>query len=145
MSPPIFSSSSPFYYIFHTKISNHILKDNTLIKNVNPDDDMLDEDEEAAILSTVPDSLSAVTEADCPLILTFTKLLSMIDNSFPDRFLREADLNSLWSAEGGDFGSSKKENGTCIFFLLSFLFFFFYFFIFSLTLIIWSKLPSGKR
>jgi hypothetical protein len=40
---------------------------------------MLDEDEEAAILSNVPNALSLVTEADCPLILTFTKLLSMID------------------------------------------------------------------
>jgi hypothetical protein len=70
---------------------------------------MLDEDEEAAILSNVPNALSLVKEEDCPLILTFTKLLSMIDNSFPTPFLKERDANALWNAEGGDFGSVKKE------------------------------------
>lgn len=76
---------------------------------MNPDDDMLDEDEEAAILSEVPDTLALVTEADCPLILTFTKLLAMVDNSFPAPFLKERDSNS-WNAEGGDLGGVKKES-----------------------------------
>lgn len=66
---------------------------------------MLDEDEEDAILLSVPNSLSEVTAADCPLILTFTKLLSMIDNSFPNPFLEEFD----WNAEGGDLGALKRD------------------------------------
>ena len=71
----------------------------------------MDEDEEGDILADVPESLSLVTEVNCPLILTFTKLLSMIDLSFPSPFLKDQDATSQWNAEGGDLGSAKKEGG----------------------------------
>lgn len=105
-SPKLCASITDYYKKLHVAIK----PDNTLNKNASLDDDMLDEDEEAAILSNVPDSFALVTEADCPLILTFTKLLAMVDNSFPTPFLKDRDSNSLWSAEGGDLGSVKKEN-----------------------------------
>eukprot|EP00026_Physarum_polycephalum_P000228 Phypoly_transcript_00228.p1 GENE.Phypoly_transcript_00228~~Phypoly_transcript_00228.p1 ORF type:complete len:1460 (+),score=271.79 Phypoly_transcript_00228:484-4380(+) len=107
-SPKLCASIKEYYKKLHIAIK----PDNTLNKDANPDDDMMDEDEEEEILADVPDSLSLVTEANCPLILTFTKLLSMIDLSFPTPFLKDRETTSLWNAEGGNFGSVKKEGDT---------------------------------
>ena len=75
------------------------------------DDEVIDEDEEEEILADVPDKLSQVNDTNCPLILTFTKLLSMIDFSFPSPFLNDSDITSQWNSEGGNFGIAKKVGG----------------------------------
>ena len=66
---------------------------------------MMDEDEQERILSEMPDSFATVTDQHYPLIVTYTKLLSMVDNSLPSPFLKVGDTQtkkSAWSAEGNE-------------------------------------------
>jgi hypothetical protein len=66
---------------------------------------MLDEyEEEAILLASAPDSLSAVKDTDCPLIVTFTKILSMVDNSLRIPFFGAQETRNIWHAEGAHLG-----------------------------------------
>ena len=66
---------------------------------------MLDEyEEEAILLTSAPDSFSAVRDEDCPLIVTFSKILSMVDNSLARPFFGADEKTNAWHAEGGQLG-----------------------------------------
>lgn len=56
----------------------------------------MDEEEDALVLASLPLSFAEITDANCPLIMTYEKLLSMVDASFPVPFLRQAkDAQSI--------------------------------------------------
>jgi hypothetical protein len=63
---------------------------------------LLDEYEVEAILyASAPDSISEVRDTDGPLIVTLSKILSMIDKSIPRPFFGTNEKRNSWHAEGG--------------------------------------------